>query len=367
MLEKTDFQFIFPVDGDVLFSIADGKVIDNKLFTKVTVQAPNLSNIKINGVPAKEDHGIFTAEIFLNSYQNKIQLLDENTGYTETIQVLWLKNGYKTYRICVDDVIWCLEDIYKNKYHSIFENPFFKLFQELHHQYHNHVQMHVYYQNDDNSFNLSMFPDIYKQEFIDNSDWLQLTFHAFKNEPDRPYRHATYDQVIKDGTLVNNEILRFAGKEVMCRATAEHWADSNLETTKGFRDLGYQVLQAYFIFDENGNPDVSYYLNPEQTEHAAERDFWIDTKEDIIFLKDDIVLDSVKLEDIDGYLDLRSIENHKQQSFLNLLIHEEYFYEHYCLYQPEYREKVFKACQWAVDHGYSPAKVEDVIFQKGAF
>ena len=26
--DKTDFQFIFPVDGDVLFSIADGKVID---------------------------------------------------------------------------------------------------------------------------------------------------------------------------------------------------------------------------------------------------------------------------------------------------------------------------------------------------
>ena len=68
--------------------------------------------------------------------------------------------------------------------------------------------------------------------------------------------------------------------------------------------------------------DVSYYLNKEQTAHAATRDFWVDNSEDIIFVKDDIVINEVELKDIDGYMQaLTEAENH---CFHYLLIHEQY-------------------------------------------
>ena len=54
----------------------------------------------------------------------------------------------------------------------------------------------------DGSFNLSMFPDKYKQEFAKNADWLRFSFHSLANKPDRPYKNATYEQVMREGRIV---------------------------------------------------------------------------------------------------------------------------------------------------------------------
>ena len=50
-------QFIRPIDGDVLFSVADGRVDDLGLWTKITVAAPAGKQIWINGVEAAEENG----------------------------------------------------------------------------------------------------------------------------------------------------------------------------------------------------------------------------------------------------------------------------------------------------------------------
>ena len=197
-------KFLRPIDGDVLFSVADGTATENGLLTTVSLCAPAGSNILINGISAREEAGVFSCQILLDAYRNTVEAINTVTGQMISMVIYWFRNGYRTYRLGVDDVIWCFENIWRNQdtYTSIFDDPFLSLFRDLHGQYGTPVHMHICYANEDDSFNLSMFPDKYKEEFRANSHWLKFTFHSLKDKPDSPYKHASYAQVTAEGRLV---------------------------------------------------------------------------------------------------------------------------------------------------------------------
>lgn len=356
-------KFLRPIDGDVLFSVADGVAMEDGLHTNITLSAPEGSTIMVNGKQAMENDGKYTCEVLLDAYRNTVEAENTDTGEKISMVIYWFRDGYRTYRLGVDDVIWCFENIWRNqdKYTSIFDDPFLKLYKDLHEQYGTFVHMHIYYENDDGSFNLSMFPDKYKKEFQANGKWLKFTFHSLKDKPDSPYKYASYEEVMRDGKLVEKEILRFAGPEVMSNITSQHFADSNRKATRAFRNLGFRCIDGYFQFDENGDPMVSYYLDKEQTAHAFNRDFWVDNGEDIIFVKDDIVINEVALKDIDNYM--QAITDAENYCFHYLLIHEQYFYSHYFNYEPDYRERIFRAVDWCHRHGYRPATLTEVALE----
>lgn len=355
--------FLKPIDGDVLFSTADGIEKDGRLLTAVTFSATPGKRITLNGIPAREEDGTYRAHITLDGYRNAIEAVDKESGETRTIYVYWFRNAYKTYRFGVDDVIRCFENIYlhQEEYTSIFQDPYLKIFRDLHDTYGTYVHMHIFYETDDGHFNLSMFPDKYKAEFQANGHWLKFTFHSRREHPNSPYKHASYEQVFREGKQVEAEIRRFAGAEVMSNVTSQHFADSNLHATRAFRNLGFRCIDGYFIFDKNGDPAVSYYLDKQQTQHAFDRDFWVDNKEDIIFVKDDIVIDTVPLKDIEAYMErISAAENH---CFHYLLIHEQYFYEDYPRYEPDYRQRIFAAVDWCHRHDYRPVAMSSIIFE----
>ncbi len=358
-------NWIKPIDGDVLFEVADGTVEGDFLMTDILVSAPAGNEVFINGVKAiEEEDGRYRATIGLDAYRNRVEAVCD--GETETITLFWFRGGYKTYRLGVDDVIWCLENIYhhQDEYTSIFDDPFLKLYYDIHQEFGTHVHMHIYYQNDDGSFNLTMFPDKYKEEFKANSDWLRFSFHSLKDQPGSPYKNAPYDLVMREGRMVEKEILRFAGPEVMDHVTSQHFANSALPGTRAFRNLGFKVLDGYFIFDKNGEPSISYYLNKEQAAHAASRDFWVDTQEDIIFVKDDIILNEpfYSIEDIGKVLDEAATK--EDHCFVYLLIHEQYFYEHFSIYEPDYRERIRAGVKWCVENGYRSSWISDFALEK---
>ncbi len=358
-------KFQKPINGDVLFEHADGEIRDNFLYTKITLQAEPSKKIFINNVEAEEvSSGIYCAEIPLDAYRNTIEAECKETDEKEKMVIFWFKGGYKTYRLGIDDVIWCFENIYKHseEYSSIFDDPYLALYKELYQKYGCHVHMHIYYETVDKSFNLSMFPDKYKEEFKANSNWLKFSFHSRCDQPDSPYKNAPYEQVMEDGRLVEKEILRFAGAEVMDFVTSQHWADSALPGTRAFRNLGFKVIDGYFVFGKDGKPMVSYYLNDEQTKHAHTRDFWVDTDEDIIFVKDDIILNEHTPDEIDGYLD--KIKESEDHAFMYLLIHEQYFYPHYDYYEADYKERLVRGVEWCEKNGYRSSWISDFAFEK---
>ena len=173
-------KFLKPVDGDVLFTTADGYEKDGSLYTTVTLTSTPGCAVAVNGVYAAEEDGIYTVTVRLDGYRNALEARNEETGEKTTIYVYWFKNGYKTYRMAVDDVIRCFENIYlhQEEYTSIFQDPYLAIFRDLHDAYGVPVHMHVFYETNDGHFNLSMFPDKYKAEFQANGHWLKFTFHS---------------------------------------------------------------------------------------------------------------------------------------------------------------------------------------------
>ena len=350
--------FQSPVDGDML-SLYDGTVAGGSLITRVKIAAPAGLGIKINGLPAKREGDTYYADIQLKEYKNIIEATDIKSGEKQNITVFWLKNVANKYRLSLDDNIWFLKDIAANsdKYRSIFENPYLGFLKEVHDTYGTKIHLNLYYQTE--GFNLAQMPDKFRNEWKKNAGWLHLSFHALQNDPDRPYINAGYDVVKKDCERVKDQIRRFAGEELMGPVTTLHWGEGTVEGCRALRDQGYKALAGYFSAE--GPDTVSYYLNDKQRLHVNNRFIWRDNKEGIIFSRMAMVINLFESGKIVPYLDSLRSDSHKP-AYIDLMIHEQYFYSFYKDFQPDYRQKVLASVKWAADNGYQPAFLSEVIF-----
>ena len=355
---KPNISFITPVDGDML-SRYDGTMTGENLRIKVKISAPAGIRLKINGSEAKKEGDTYCAEIQLKEYKNLIEATDPKSGEKQSITVFWLKNVTGKYRLSLDDNIWFLKDISINssKYKSVFENPYLGFLKDVHDQFGTKIHLNLYYQTD--GFNLSHMTTKYRNEWRESSEWLRLSFHALQNDPDRPYINAGYDEVSKDCELVKEQIRRFAGEELMGPVTTLHWGEARLEGCRALRDHGYTALAGYFSAE--GPDTVSYYLNEAQRLHVNKRFIWRDNKEGIIFSKMAMVINLFETGQVVPCLNSLRSDSHKP-AYVDLMIHEQYFYSFYKDYQPDYGEKVITSVRWAAENGYQPAFLSECIF-----
>ncbi len=360
--KNNKMRFLSPIDGDMLCEY-DGKVENGTLSITVRIAAPAGSGITINGGDAEFADKIFISKVHLKDYENVIQVEDRISGEKQSITVFWLKNWTNRYRLSLDDNIWFLKDISVNatQYGSIFENPYLAFLREVHETYGTRIHINIYYQTE--GFNLSQMTTKFKNEWREHAGWLRLSFHALQNDPDMPYLNAGYKQVKTDCDMVKEQIRRFAGDELMGPVTTLHWGEGTVEGCRALRDSGYTALAGYFISEpEDDQYPVSYYLDKEKRQHVNKRSIWRDNREGIIFSKIAIVINSHDLEQITPYLDDYK-NGTNPHGFMDLMIHEQYFYPFYEAYQPDYRQKVMTTVKWASDNGYKPAFLSECIFE----
>jgi len=351
--------FLSPIDGDMLNDMNDGVVKNGALLTPVKIKAPSGSSIRVNGIAAKYADGVFLADIPLKDYENVIEAVDENTGQKQHISVFWLKHFTGKYRLSLDDNIWFLKDLSVNagKYKSIFDNPYLGFLKQVHDTYGTKIHINIFYQTE--GFNLSQLTAKYKDEWKANAEWIRLSFHALQEKPDRPYQHAGYDEVKTDCEKVMHEIRRFAGQELISPVTTLHWGEAKVEGSRALRDAGYTTQVGYFDVDSDEAP-VSYYLDVAQKRHISKRSIWRDNSEGITFVRISQVINLYALEEIVPKLE-EVRKDPRRSEFIELMIHEQYFYPFYEAYQPDYRQKVLTAVKWAVDNGYKPAFLEECV------
>lgn len=358
-------RFLFPIDGDVL-TPDDGCIVNDPLygdrirFTARLEARPGLA-LTLNERNAIEvSPGVYEAEAYTDGVRTTLQARAEDES--AVIRVFRFKEAYRKYRLAIDDIVWSMRALAEQApfVSSMFEVPFFALFRDLHEEFGTKIHMNIYFR-DEGNFTLKQFPDKFKEEFIRNSDWFKFTFHARANLPDHIYQYAPYSELLHDYHQVTNEILRFAGPEVNTDVNGLHFAETTLEGARALRSVGIRCLVGYYIFDENGDPSIAYYLNKEQTAHCAGRDFWVDTAEDIVFSKDKMVIDTFALKDIVPRLDYLKNERPHESGTMNFVTHEQYFYPSFVRYQPDWRQKVFTAIGWAARNGYTPCFLDDVM------
>lgn len=347
-------RIIKPIDGAIL-NRHDGEVKGSNLLVEVHVEAPPGARVCVNDIPARWDGQLWKCTVMLTEHRTELIARMELRSETREhrIAVLYDRNSFPRYRMSVDDNIMFLRDIARNatNYHSIFDDPYMAFWREMYRRYGTKVHLNIYYQTVNGAFTLREMPDKFKSEWRENSHWLRLTFHALQDQPARPYRNAPASQLERDFLLVTDEIVRFAGEELLSPFTTIHWGEATREGCRALRKLGIHGLVGYFVF-RNDEPAVSYYLDADHTRYMQEHDYWWDRSEDIIFVHHDIILNNFAVDCIAPELD-RIAQNPHQSEVMELIIHEQYFRKDIPhLYQPDAHQKVITAIEWLTERGY---------------
>ena len=344
-----------PVDGAIL-NRHDGKLTAAGLRITVKGSARATRQVRINGTSVTVRNGGFHTTLLLRERENRIQA-EMPGGLRHQITVFWDRDSFPRYRVSTDDNILFLKDIARHAgaYDSIFENAYLAFWRDMHRKYGAKVHFNIYYETE--GFNLSQMPAKFRPEWQGNADWMHLTFHARANDPDRPYLHSSAERIRQDYRLVTREIARFAGNELLSPITTVHWGALTRAAAEALRAEGVRGLVGYFEARDD-LPSVCYYLPRVQWRYMSARDYWKDMREDLFFIRIDMVINLFPLEKIAPRLEQVAADPH-QAEIMELMIHEQYFYPDYRNYEPDYRQRVERAIEWVTRRGYKPVFYSD--------
>lgn len=339
---------LYPRHGAIL-NRHDGRESAAGLEITVTGSVSGSAPVLVNGVHARMRGDSFSATLHLST---RLTVITAAAGAeSAAVTVLYDQASFARYRFSLDDNIWFLRDIAQQRYRSILENPYMALWKRLHDTYGTKVHCNLYFQCED--FDLTLMPDVYKAQWQDHADWFRLTFHAWQNEPAKPYLNAGYEQVAHDVDAITAEIVRFAGPAVLDAFTTIHWGEATRAGCRAVRDRGSRGLVGYFILDEKGEPAVSYYADRDLTLYLSGHDYWKDVDEDLLFVRHDLVVNSFPLAQIVPRLEAIAADPH-QAEIMELMIHEQYFHPTYQAYMPDYAARCETAVRWVTERGYAP-------------
>lgn len=249
----------------------------------------------------------------------------------------------------MDDNIRFLKEITEKRYRSMFEHPYLVMLRRLHREFGLKVQLNLFYRMD--GFDLSQMTDAYSDEWKENADWLKLSFHS-ELENHRPYENSGYDEVFKDCKRVNNEILRFAYAENLAKTTTVHYCRTTAEGLEALSDN--RVIGLLGLFGNENEPRTSYSLS--EADASLIRDGEIVCRNKISFASIDIVLNQFSADKI-----LEQLACMKDRNCIRVMIHEQYFYEDYRRYQPDFEEKLRRTFSYLCANGYESCFFENII------
>lgn len=353
-------QIISPRDGDYL-NRHDGLVQSDALTVTVEGKCPAGAPVTVNGQTAQVVQNRFSAQVPLAA---GLQTLEARCGEeSAALTVIADTSTCKRYRFSIDDNVEFLHDLgtEPDSFASLFDHWYLRFWKAMHDNYGTKVHMNTYYELSDGSWNTSLLPDKWRDEWEANSDWLHLSFHARQNLPDRIYKDVTYDRMAEDYELVTGQIKRYAGEAVLTRETTVHWAEATLPGCQAIKDRGIDILIGLF-WVKDGRCTTKYYLDIPQAEYCNTRDAWRDNATGLTFITCDQVVNTWTADKVLADLEPHVANPHTGE-LIELLIHEQYFREDRLLgaqpkrvdyFQHDIFEKVEKNIRYLTEQGYAP-------------
>lgn len=249
----------------------------------------------------------------------------------------------------VDDNIRFFRELTQTRPTSIFDHPYLAMYRRLHEKFGLKVQLNLFDREGD--FDLPQMTDAYRQQWQENAHWLKMSFHS-ERENVKPYEFSGYQEVYDHCKAVNDQILRFAGPDTLGRTTTVHYCRTTNEGLDAMADNGYKALLGLFGTQEEPR---SSYSAPEELSARIRAGELLHYR-GVVMAPIDIVLNMFSAESI-----LAQLEEMKDRSQINVMIHEQYFYPDYQAYQPEFEEKLDATFTWFQSHGYESSFLEDCI------
>ena len=244
----------------------------------------------------------------------------------------------KRYNFFIDDNIFFFTDILRENFSSVFQHFYLDGLRKVHEKYGTVFTLNCFYHNyHEPEFDLSLFPDKYRSEFEDNSDWLKFAFHAYSEFPSAPYGKAYPEKLEEHYRLWEKEMLRIAGVNTLIAPVIVHCFDTLEPGRKFLREQGMKM-------------------------YAVRKDgkFGYSGQFDQIEMPVDMFL-NMYFSDIAGILnDLQQKISAGQQALL-IGSHEQYAYLRYSNYIPEYFNGIDAVCRMLSENGYSSVYYSETI------
>lgn len=331
-----------------------GTVRDGGLAIRVEGACPSGAAVLVNGTPATVTGARFAAEALLTERSTEIaaECADARGACRHTVRVVWDRGSFPRYRVSIDDTSFSLREIARAGYGSIYDCAFYSMLRRLHREYGAKFSANLYYEADD-GFRLPEFPARYRAEWEEAATWLGLTFHAYADQPDRPYEHASPERLLADLALVRAEIERFAGPSSWIPPTVIHWGAVRADALPALHRAGVRVLSGYFGRTPWGGYEVHYGIDDERAEYLSRNEALVDWGSGIVFSRFDLVINTVPLSEIVPRLE-RVASEPGQAEIMDLLTHEQYFFPHYPAFIPDHPARLETAIRWVSERGYRP-------------
>ncbi len=304
----------------------------------------------------------------------------------------------------IDDVIWVLRDITRQRPKSLFDNPFIYMLKTAYERYGVKTQLNLFYQTSYfygmDEFSLADVTDAYKKEWEEASPWLKFAIHAKEEFPDYPHVNARYEDIKKLFEITKNEVVRFAGEKSFTYGVCPHWNSVSEEGVKALYDCGVRIMDVSFgdSAEYNEDPDSLPYghamrlLNNRQPEtkvysrggpdvainysvcaynhlETAQHEKINSTLCSVFDEKTGMQFKKFHLPDMTlnlmGYNEIEKLMTpFLDNEYLGVCTHEQYFYKDYLAYQPDYAEKIYKMGELLQRNGYEFIFAEDLINNK---
>ena len=255
----------------------------------------------------------------------------------------------KSFVFTVDDNIRFLKEICERGCASVFEHPYLAMYKRLHEKYGLRVQLNLFYECE--GFCLADMTGRYKDEWKNNSDWLKMSFHS-RLENVKPYKDSGYGEVFEDCSRVNREIVRFAGEKSLAKTTTIHYCLATNEGLRAIFDNGYIGLLG--LYGSKDEPRTSYQNSQKEAEMLRCGEFL--KRGEITYGTIDTVLNLFSKEEI-----LERLSALSKRETIKIMIHEQYFYEDYKRYIPEFEEILASSFDYLANNGYTSEFFERMI------
>ncbi len=356
MLEITNLR-----DGAVL-NHHHGVESEDGLEITVEGLASSQAEVTVNGVKAVKADRNFSAKVKLMEKINKITV--EASDYfgvrSQVLTVGWDKKSTRRYSFFIDDCVFFLRWIARERPQSIFdERNFLGRLKDIHDKYGTKFLLNLFCRDDHHKdFTLHDMPEDYKSEFQANSDWLKMSFHADGEFPDRPYQHDNGTKMAADYDEIYHEVCRFAGAESFMPPMVFHWAITNPENFHVLQERGTKCLAGGYIGSiarigekhAHEVTDIGYHYEKDVAYYIRSKHIFYDRFFDIFLLNN---VCCCNYDDIE-VLQKKFAEIEEDRDTLSLMTHEQYSFPEYFNYIPNHLERIEEACRLATEKGFEP-------------
>ena len=185
----------------------------------------------------------------------------------------------------VDDVFGAFLWLEKTNAESIYDSFVFSALKALHERYGISIDAYCIYKIGDRS--LADVSDKWKDEFLQNEDWLRFGFHALTD--DSNYTEMSPEEIERHYRIMEYDIKRITGCENLSEIIRLHYFSGNKATSQKLRALG---IRALLTADDDR---ISYGLAEDEVSQLSEKGVYYDPEIDMTYYRT-----AFRIEKMDG-------------------------------------------------------------------